>query len=349
MWSPVIPGTLLGVSALLCILLLIFRTLPPLEDEAGRVTNPFPLCVVGFVSLGAATLTGVVLLTTAMDPEGVLLQGLLTLSGLMLVQGGCFPCIRYGKSGFTVRTFFGRSHFCRWEDIRCIRAGKQDDLWLVTREKRFFLDGMAEGRSAFLRYAARHVPERTLPILPKKPPFGLPRPLPAGLLGSACLITTLMLLLLCIAGWMLRHPQEEHTLEAASIAFDGIDRALFGKYTLVCGETRFTVRPDRSERAALESAVEAGAAFHILFRKGGSSGNAKAQIWRMQDEAGHVYLSFARALERDRNLCWWLTGIFAAVPVGGWLYVAYVVHAARQAGPDGPQPLPRPRKSNSRR
>ncbi len=329
MLSPIAPTVMLGLSLLICIILLMKRADEPLPGEAGRVTNPSILVAVGLMSLGASAVAWILQLFTEASGEGLILQGLFAIMGLVLVQAARVPCIRYGPEGFTVRTYFGRIHECRWSDIRYIRDAMARDKWLVTQEGTFFLDGDACGIYAFLLYAAACMPDHQLPRQQKKPPFGLNRALPSGTLSGAWVLTVSTLLLLCCLGWLLAHPLEESELEARTVVFERMSKSLTGEYTLYAEDMRYKVRLDRAERDAFISAARAGNPFHIMLRMSGKAEDAYGQIWRIQDEGGHVYLSFARALERDQRLGWWMTGLCAGIPVVNWAYVAFVVQVGK--------------------
>lgn len=143
-------GALVLFQAVWCILCPFRRAAARLPQEEGRVANPRFFIWIGLVG---ALLMCIPAAFCVIDNQN-LWTALLPLPGTAVVTAGCLPCIRWNAEGFIVRTFFGRIHECTWADVISWNS-PADDVWIVTSKGRFFIDGMASGRSMFLHAAAR--------------------------------------------------------------------------------------------------------------------------------------------------------------------------------------------------
>lgn len=146
----ILAGGFLLLQAAWCIACLFRRDVPPLPGEKGRVTNSGALTVIGLVCGGLLGFGAAVCVAYNTTLWFVFLPVL----GTILVSAGCLPCIRWNAEGFTVRTAFGRTHECTWEDILgWSRPG--GDVWLRTTKGVFLLDDMADGHLEFFREVSR--------------------------------------------------------------------------------------------------------------------------------------------------------------------------------------------------
>ncbi len=150
------------------------------------------------------------------------------------------------------------------------------------------------------------------------------------LLCAAWAVTLAFALMVGACLWLSYDTPAESTLMAKTLTFTEMERTLFGSYALTDGETTYTIRLDLAERAAFSQAVDAGATFQALVEA--TPGGEEGRIWHIADSAGHTYLTFSRAMEKERNEGWQQSGFLAAIPLLCWTAAAVVMNAARRGG-----------------
>ena len=159
---PEVPMTLtlslLAPALLILLMCWLNRSLDAPEDQPLELRQPdmmrtmFALGVLGF----ALTAVGLPL-TTGETQYSPYLAGIALFCAL-LSPFGFISCIRYGDSGLTIRTFFGRVYALRWEDVTAVRAGApgrgrrkpRRDGWIVAHGRRFFVNYSIPGAQAFI-------------------------------------------------------------------------------------------------------------------------------------------------------------------------------------------------------
>lgn len=137
------------IPALLILLLCwMHRRLDTLEDQ------PLSVCQSGFMQgmflsgiLGFSLLALVVPLLTGETEYSPYLAGMALFASLF-APFGFISCIRYGMGGLTIRTFFGRVHSLRWEDVTLVQPGRYSSG--RTRQDGFII---ADGRKFYVNYS----------------------------------------------------------------------------------------------------------------------------------------------------------------------------------------------------
>ena len=93
---------------------------------------------------------------------------LLTLVVSLFVPSIFICGVRYGKNGLSIRTYWGRVHQLRWEDVTALTTwAAYGKLFISTADKAFLLNNAAMGCPEFLLYAGRKCQEHGVkPQLP---------------------------------------------------------------------------------------------------------------------------------------------------------------------------------------
>lgn len=200
-------GGALAVQAAWVILCLLRQELPPLHREEGRVTN---LRLITWIGVGTFVLLMIPAVICVAKGE-LLWWAFIPMLSAAVVTAGCLPCIRWNREGFTVRTFFGRTHECTWADMRSV-GSPLGDSWIVSAKGRFFMDSMAVGSASFVA-AAIH---RGKDVKQGSAPFDIFRghvQEPGGMLAALVLMGFLGALLLGLGlNEMVTPVTEENTL-----------------------------------------------------------------------------------------------------------------------------------------
>ena len=164
---------LLAPALLILLLCWLNRRLDAPEDQ------PLTLCQTGFMRgmflfgvLGFATLALVIPLVTDMPEAAPLLAGMALFASL-LAPFGFISCIRYGTGGLTIRTYFGRVHALRWEDVTLVQAGSygsrsRQDGFIIADGRKFHVNYSMPGAEDFIRRAQQECRRRGVDPTPPR-------------------------------------------------------------------------------------------------------------------------------------------------------------------------------------
>ena len=165
--------SLLTPALLVLLLCWLNRDLDAPEDQ------PLTLFQTGFMRgmflfgvLGFATLALVIPLVTDMPEAAPLLAGMALFASL-LAPFGFISCIRYGTGGLTIRTYFGRVHALRWEDVTLVQAGSygsrsRQDGFIIADGRKFHVNYSMPGAEDFIRRAQQECHRRGVDPTPPR-------------------------------------------------------------------------------------------------------------------------------------------------------------------------------------
>lgn len=165
--------SLLTPALLILLLCWLNRHLDAPEDQ------PLTLCQSGFMRgmflfgvLGFAILALIIPLVTDMPEAAPLLAGMALFASL-LAPFGFISCIRYGTGGLTIRTFFGRVHALRWEDVTCVQPGSygsrsRQDGFIIADGRKFHVNYSMPGAEDFIRRAQQECRKRGFDSTPPR-------------------------------------------------------------------------------------------------------------------------------------------------------------------------------------
>ena len=164
---------LLTPALLILLLCWLNRDLNAPEDQ------PLTLCQTGFMRgmflfgvLGFAILALIIPLVTDMPEAAPLLAGMALFASL-LAPFGFISCIRYGTGGLTIRTYFGRVHALRWEDVTLVQAGSygsrsRQDGFIIADGRKFHVNYSMPGAEDFIRRAQQECRRRGVDPTPPR-------------------------------------------------------------------------------------------------------------------------------------------------------------------------------------
>lgn len=164
---------LLTPALLILLLCWLNRHLDAPEDQ------PLTVCQTGFMQgmflfgvLGFAILALIIPLVTDMPEAAPLLAGMALFASL-LAPFGFISCIRYGTGGLTIRTYFGRVHALRWEDVTLVQAGSygsrsRQDGFIIADGRKFHVNYSMPGAEDFIRRAQQECRKRGLHPAPRR-------------------------------------------------------------------------------------------------------------------------------------------------------------------------------------
>lgn len=165
--------SLLAPALLILLLCWLNRRLDAPDDQ------PLTLCQTGFMRgmflfgvLGFTILALVIPLVTDMPEAAPLLAGMALFASL-LAPFGFISCIRYGTGGLTIRTFFGRVHALRWEDVTLVQAGSygsrsRQDGFIIANGRKFHVNYSMPGAEDFIRRAQQECRRRGVDPTPPR-------------------------------------------------------------------------------------------------------------------------------------------------------------------------------------
>ena len=97
----------------------------------------------------------------------------MALIGALCAPLGFLSCIRYGDDGLTIRTFFGRVHRLRWEDVTTMQEGRagvsttrprrsppRQDGFIIADGRKFYVNYAMSGAGAFIACAKQKCRQR---------------------------------------------------------------------------------------------------------------------------------------------------------------------------------------------
>lgn len=151
--------SLLAPALLILLLCWLKRDLDAPEDQ------PLTLCQTGslrsmflFGVLGFAALALLIPLVTDQPESAPYLAGMALFASLF-APFGFISCIRYGTGGLTIRTFFGRVHALRWEDVTLVQEGRcnsgksRQDGFIIANGRKFHVNYSMPDAEDFIRRA----------------------------------------------------------------------------------------------------------------------------------------------------------------------------------------------------
>ena len=167
---------LLAPALLILLLCWLNRRLDAPEDQPMELQQPlwvqytFNLGVLGFafIAIGLP-------LTTGESGYSPYLAAMALLASL-IAPFGFISRIRYGDGGLTIRTFFGRVHALRWEDVTAVQAGevcnpatrRRRDGFIIARGRKFHVNYAMPGAGDFIRRAQQEChPRGAAPAEPR--------------------------------------------------------------------------------------------------------------------------------------------------------------------------------------
>lgn len=167
--------TLILLIPALLILLLCWcsRRFEAPEDQPLELRQPrFVQGAFLFGVLGFAILALIIPLVTDMPEAAPLLAGMALFTSL-LAPFGFISCIRYGTGGMTIRTYFGRVHALRWEDVTLVQAGSYDsrsrqDGFIIADGRKFHVNYSMPGAEDFIRRAQQECRKRGVDTAPPR-------------------------------------------------------------------------------------------------------------------------------------------------------------------------------------
>ena len=164
---------LLTPALLILLLCWLNRHLDAPEDQ------PLTVCQTGFMRgmflfgvLGFAILALIIPLVTDMPEAAPLLAGMALFASL-LAPFGFISCIRYGTGGLTIRTYFGRVHALRWDDVTLVQAGSygsrsRQDGFIIADGRKFHVNYSMPGAEDFIRRAQQECRRRGVDPTPPR-------------------------------------------------------------------------------------------------------------------------------------------------------------------------------------
>ena len=166
--------SLLAPALLILLLCWLKRDLDAPEDQ------PLTLCQTGslrsmflFGVLGFAALALLIPLVTDQPESAPYLAGMALFASL-LAPFGFISCIRYGTGGLTIRTFFGRVHALRWEDVTLVRPGScgangsRQDGFIIADGRKFYVNYSMPDAEDFIRRAQQECRKRGIDPTPPR-------------------------------------------------------------------------------------------------------------------------------------------------------------------------------------
>lgn len=151
--------SLLAPALLILLLCWLKRDLDAPEDQ------PLTLCQTSslrsmflFGVLSFAALALLIPLVTDQPESAPYLAGMALFASLF-APFGFISCIRYGTGGLTIRTFFGRVHALRWEDVTLVQEGRcssgksRQDGFIIADGRKFHINYSMPDAEDFIRRA----------------------------------------------------------------------------------------------------------------------------------------------------------------------------------------------------
>lgn len=284
-------GGALAVQAAWVILCLLRQDLPPLPREEGRVTNRRLITWIGVSAFVLLMIPAVI----CVSRNTLLWWVFIPLVCTVLVTAGCLPCIRWNEEGFTVRTFFGRTHECTWADVRSV-GSPLGDSWIVTAKGRFFMDGTAVGSASFMA-AAIH---RGKAVKQGSAPFDIFRghvQESGGMLAALVLMGFLGALLLGLGlNAMFTPVTEENTLPAVILA-EGWENS-GDHFDLFSGEDVYRVQYDERKMARRFKGLEAPMTLEARVRPG----QERIRVYALTAPDGTALFTLAEVNRNSREV-----------------------------------------------
>lgn len=163
------------------LLILLFcwlnRHLDAPDDQVHELRQPGPMRGMFLFSVIAFAVIAIGLPLTTGETEYSPYLAFLALMASLLSPFAFISGIRYGDSGLTIRTFFGRVHALRWEDVTIVRPGSPDqgrnrqrqDGWIIAAGRRFYVNYSIPGAASFICRAQQECRSRGVdPTPPRK-------------------------------------------------------------------------------------------------------------------------------------------------------------------------------------
>lgn len=139
---------LLGVEWLITAWSIWSRYGSPLPQEKTCVRNPAFMLWIGVIFMALFSVPSVICLVNGDTGTGVFFPLFMLMGTALALAGGRWR-ICYDRDGFEVRTIFGRTHVCRWDDVTGWSGGS--DVWVKTVHGTFLVDSLAINGEPFLR------------------------------------------------------------------------------------------------------------------------------------------------------------------------------------------------------
>lgn len=291
-------GTALVAQVVWVIACLLRREVAPLPKEEGRVTNPRYVLWIGVVIFVLLMIPAVICVTKGV----VLWWAFIPLISAALTTAGCLPCIRWNAESVTVRTFFGRTHTFAWLEVENV-SRTFGDSWLTTTRGRFFIDGVAEGRVAFIVASARRGKVGKNAPAPFDVFRGHVRE-SGGMLAGLAIIGLVGVVLLCIGlGMLLSSDTEENTQPVSILAErweEGDDH-----FDLYSGENIYRVQYDERKMARRFADVEPPVTLEARVRPGRES----IKVYALTVPDGTALLTLEEVNRNSREVGAFLLGM----------------------------------------
>lgn len=165
---------LLTPALLILLLCWLNRKLDAPEDQ------PLSVCQSGFMRsmflfgvLGFGLLSLLAPLITDQPELAPCLAGMALFASLF-APFGFISCIRYGTGGLTIRTFFGRVHALRWEDVTLVHPGSygssrnRQDGFIIADGRKFYVNYSMPDAEDFIRRAQQECRKRDVDPTPPR-------------------------------------------------------------------------------------------------------------------------------------------------------------------------------------
>lgn len=167
--------SLLAPALMILLLCWLNRRLDAPEDQPFELRHmnlyrdSFILGVLGFAAIAVG-----LPLTTGETEYSPYLAGMALFASLF-APFGFLSCIRWGDGGLTIRTFFGRVHALRWEDVTTVQPGAyggsktRQDGYIIADGRRFNVSYAMPDAEDFIARAQRECRKRGIdPAPPRK-------------------------------------------------------------------------------------------------------------------------------------------------------------------------------------
>lgn len=162
------------------LLILLFcwlnRHLDAPDDQVHELRQPGPMRGMYVFSILSFAVIAIGLPLTIGETEYSPYLAFLALLGSLLSPFAFISGIRYGVGGLTIRTFFGRVHTLRWEDVTAVQPGspyqskarQRQDGWIIAAGRRFYVNYSIPGAEDFILRAQQECRSRGVDPAPPR-------------------------------------------------------------------------------------------------------------------------------------------------------------------------------------
>ena len=320
----------MGLWSIVCLLRRRFDEQP---GEVERFDWPFAMAAFCAVLQGIMTL---MTLGSTLGREAAMILFALAMQGVAcaLVTEMSLHVIVVTDRGFTVRTFFGRVHEVRWEEIESATGGLHGMSSIATAQGRFYLNFMAEDNELIteeLQKGRRLAGMKKILVKQSSlDPFNGHVADWQGIVAAYVIVGVLCvgILGLCIAGIVRPIPMEKTSEMTVSFRSwsDWRDKL---RFTGTDGED-YVVAAALDAMEPVKAACGTDTAYTVLARRvQPDHGDAYYRVFALTDAQGNVYLTLEQAADKERQTWWAVGGIWVALSLVWTAYVARSVQVGR--------------------